>query len=249
MGILGGVFSLISGGNNSAKAERQRLDNYRDTLQAQVDAMAIEANNRLRDLEENELNSPAYNQWVKDGKTHFGVKGKTVQQVQSEYWRIKRFLDAKTSTVEGARQVLDNISSIVHFDGATPMTQAQAQTFFRIADRIKDYYKMTGESAKALDYQKIWETLNKMISHNLIDLDKAELDVNEIEQKLIELEIVEQEIEIFKQLELEEELQERAMRQYGGDKSYFPKIKLPSPFTVAKTVFKIARGFLRIFGI
>lgn len=165
-------------------------------LQAQVDVMAKEANARLDELAKNELtSSPAYNNWAQNGEVRFGVKGKTYQEVQSEFWRTKNFLDAKTSTVKGAQDVLNQISRNTGFTGETgKLTQDEASQFFKLADRISDYYEMTGESAKALDYQAIWETINTAIGRANLRISEVGNGVRDIEQIAKVTEIVEEEI-------------------------------------------------------
>lgn len=169
-------------------------------LQAQVDAMAKEANARLDELARNEMNSPAYANWVQNGEIRFGVKGKTYQEVQSEYWRTKNFLDAKTSTVKGAQDVLNQISRNTGFKSETgKLTQDEASSFFKLADRISDYYKMTGDSAKALDYQKIWEQINTAIERADLRIDEVGYEVKEIEQIAKVTEKVEEEIKAIQE--------------------------------------------------
>lgn len=147
-------------------------------LQKEVNKMAKEANALLDSLEENEMKSPAYNRWYRDGQVRFGVQGKTYQQVQSEYWRTKNFLDAKTSTVQGAKEVLNQISRNTGY--GREMSQEMASNYFKLASQISDYYKMTGESAKALDYQHIWEQVNIAVKNGNASLDRANYKVEEI---------------------------------------------------------------------
>lgn len=190
-GILDGIFGSENGSN-----EREKLEIKKEELQQQVNELAKEANARLDALEENEMRTPAYSQWEQDGAVRFGVEGKTYQQVQSEYWRIKNFLDAKTSTVEGARSVLDNISANTGFYGQSgELTQDEATQYFRLADRIKEYYIMSGESAKALDYQKIWEQVNMAIDRGIVILDDVDKSVSDIERIAREIEKIEERLE------------------------------------------------------
>lgn len=172
-------YITVSGIKQETKAY---AESKRNELAKEVRQMAKEANKRLDDLAKSEIASPAYSQWVRNGETRFGVIGKTYQQVQSEYWRIKNFLDAKTSTVQGAKAVLDDIARNVGYRGE--MTSDKAREFFRLANRIKDYYKMTGQSARALDYQLIWENINIAIEKAGLNLDAVELSVKNIEDLL-----------------------------------------------------------------
>lgn len=186
-------------------------------LQAQVDVMAKEANARLDELAKNEMNSPAYANWVQNGEVRFGVKGKTYQEVQSEYWRTKNFLDAKTSTVKGAQDVLNQISRNTGFTGETgKLTQDEASQFFKLADRISDYYKMTGDSAKALDYQKIWEQINTAIERADLRIDEVGYEVKEIEQIAKVTEKVEEEIKAIQEDPINALTPPKDIVGYGG---------------------------------
>ena len=42
-----------------------------------------------------------------------------------------------------------------------------------LAERIKQYYQAVNESARALDYQKIWENINTQVQRKKIDLRSA----------------------------------------------------------------------------
>lgn len=186
-------------------------------LQAQVDVMAKEANARLDELAKNEMNSPAYANWVQNGEVRFGVKGKTYQEVQSEYWRTKNFLDAKTSTVKGSQDVLNQISRNTGFTGETgKLTQDEASQFFKLADRISDYYKMTGDSAKALDYQKIWEQINTAIERADLRIDEVGYEVKEIEQIAKVTEKVEEEIKAIQEDPINALTPPKDIVGYGG---------------------------------
>lgn len=167
-------------------------------LQKEVDTLAKEANRRLDELKRNEIESPAFNKWVENGSTRFGVKGKTYQQVQSEYWRIKNFLDAKTSTVQGAQDVLRQMAHNTGFKGT--FNQYNSKAFFRLADKIRQYYEMAGDTAKSLDYQLIWTQLNMMIERNEKLLDSVEgIGVDQIEDALIEIGELNKEMDILNQ--------------------------------------------------
>ena len=69
-------------------------------LKKETSRLASMANKRLDRLESNNLTMmPSYMSWQANGAIRFSVKGKTYNQLQSEYWRVKHFLDERTSTV------------------------------------------------------------------------------------------------------------------------------------------------------
>lgn len=203
MGFFGDLFRGLFGGGSGGSGgsvESYELQSKKEQLQSEVDIMAKEANERLTDLRQNDLEqSPAYTKWVEGGSVAFGVRGKTYQEVQSEFWRVKNFLDAKTSTVSGAKDVLSKVSELVGVD--TDMTAKEASNYFTLADRIKQYYEMSGESAKALDYQAIWEVVNIAIQKGAVTLDRNDYTVSEIERILEEIKGIERQEEELKRQE------------------------------------------------
>lgn len=193
------------------------LQDKKEQLQAQVNTLAKEANARLDELERNEMESPAYSQWVKDGQVRFGVQGKTYQQVQSEYWRTKNFLDAKTSTVQGAQSVLEQISRNTGYYGESgKLTQDEARQFFNLADKLKNYYEMTGQSAKALDYQLIWEQVNIAIQNGVRVTDDVETSVRAIEEIAKMEEVIDDEIKAIQENPVEALTPPIDVVGYGG---------------------------------
>ncbi len=145
-------------------------------LKKEVSRMASMANKRLVRLEKNELTElPAYQSWVDGGSIKFSVKGKDYNQLQSEFWRLKNFLDNKTSLVRQANRYLREMAENtgIQYNGLADL-KAKASEFFRLADKIKEYYKMSELNALALDYQKIWEQINVQIKQGVLDLTGVE---------------------------------------------------------------------------
>lgn len=150
-------------------------DEYK-VLKKEVSRMASMANKRLKRLEKNELTHlPSYKAWEENGSIRFSVKGKTHQQLQSEYWRLKNFLDAKTSTVRGANKFLQEMAQNtgIKYNGLADL-KTKSQKFFELANKIKQYYKNAEQSALALDYQKIWQQINEQIKQGVIIIDSEE---------------------------------------------------------------------------
>ena len=150
-------------------------DEYK-ALKKEVSRMASMANKRLKRLEKNELTHlPSYKAWEENGSIRFSVKGKTHQQLQAEYWRLKNFLDAKTSTVRGANAFLKEMAQNmgIKYNGLADL-KTKSQKFFELANKIKQYYKNAEQSALALDYQKIWQQINEQIKQGVITIDSEE---------------------------------------------------------------------------
>jgi len=163
-------------------------------LKKEVSRMASMANKRLRRLERNELTElPAYKSWVEGGAIKFSVKGKDYNQLQSEFWRLKRFLDNKTSLVRQANKYLKEMAENtgIKYNGLADL-KTKAKEFFKLADKIKEYYKMSELNALALDYQKIWEQINVQIKQGVLDLTGVESTEQTLQRFINEIDRVSQ---------------------------------------------------------
>lgn len=150
-------------------------DEYK-ALRKEVSRMSSMANKRIKRLESNELTElPAYKSWYDNGHIKFSVKGKDYNSLQSEFWRLKRFLDDKTSTVRQANRFLKEMAQNtgIKYNGLSDLKNKSKQ-FFELADKIKQYYQSANKSAIALDYQKIWQQINTQIKQGVIDIGGTE---------------------------------------------------------------------------
>ena len=174
----------------------EAIETEQKALRAQVSRLASMANKRLERLEKNELtSSPAYQKWEQDGRHRFSVSGKSYSEVQSEYWRVKDFLEMRTSSVTGTKAVLQDIATNIgwgkiNFNDIT-LTQAQLSNFFTIADTVSQYLESVDESAAALDYQEIWDTINAAYQQGKIDFNSAELDAEQMQGIVSEMMVLE----------------------------------------------------------
>lgn len=162
----------LGSGLNMAVARAS--DKYKE-FRKEVSRLAQVANKRIARLEKNNLTElPAYRAWEKNGSIHFSVKGKSYQELQSEYWKIKNLLDDVTSTVKGANKYLKEIAQNtgIKYNGVKDLKK-QLSNFFRLADKIKEYYSSIGQSAQALAYQKIWQQINLFVKSSNVDMSQA----------------------------------------------------------------------------
>ena len=123
------------------KTEIEAIEHEQKALRAQVSQLAGIANKRLDRLEKNELtSSPAYQKWEQNGSHRFSVSGKSYSEVQSEYWRVKDFLEMRTSSVTGTKAVLQEIATNIGWGKIDftdiASTQEQLSNFFTMADTV-----------------------------------------------------------------------------------------------------------------
>ena len=179
------------------KTEIEAIEHEQKALRAQVSHLASMANKRLDRLEKNELtSSPAYQKWEQNGSHRFSVSGKSYSEVQSEYWRVKDFLEMRTSSVTGTKAVLQEIATNIgwgkiDFDNIA-LTQEQLSNFFAIANTVSQYLDSVDESAAALDYQEIWDTINAAYQQGKIDFNNAELDAEQMQGIVSEMLVLEE---------------------------------------------------------
>ena len=160
-------------------------DKYKE-LRAEVSRMASMANKRLNRLENNNLTMlPAYQSWEQNGSIRFSVKGKDYNQLQAEFWRLKNFLDDRTSTVREAnaflREMAENTG--IQYHGLDDLKNKSAR-FFELAEKIREYNQAIGQAAQALDYQKIWQQINTAVQQDALDLSEAVSSDEQLERFL-----------------------------------------------------------------
>ena len=141
--------------------------------------LASLANKRVARLEANDLtDSPAYQMYIKTGGK-FGVKGKNHNELQQEVARLKRFIDAQTSTVKGVTNTLKEMADNtgIQYKNLKEL-KAKSAKFFELASKVEQYLRTVEDMASAIGYQKIWETINQYVNSGEIDLSNADGDID-----------------------------------------------------------------------
>ena len=134
--------------------------------------------------QQNLVDSPAYKQWVEDGSARFGVRGKSMAQVQAEVGRLHKFINQATSTVRGAKTYYKNVAGsvgIVEWE-SIPDLQNKLNSFFSITGKVKEYLHNSKEIGVAIGYQQIWDAVSdyvQEVSNEAIDVEYAVMEVAE----------------------------------------------------------------------
>lgn len=150
--------------NDRERQIKKDIANFR----RKVSRRASVANKRLERLSKLNIDSDAYNQWVKNGAIRFGVKGKTTSQVVAELDRIEHFLQLESATVKGAKRIYqETIKNIGADTSNTPAFSIHTGNFFKIASKLSQLLESANESALALDYHKIWKAINTYVSKSM----------------------------------------------------------------------------------
>ena len=154
-------------------------------LRQEASRLASLANKRLKRIEEQNLQqSPAYQSWIDSGGAKFGVRGKSMEQVQAEVGRLENFIEKSTSTVTGAKNHFKNVANTV---GITeykdiPDLQNKLNDFFELSGKVKEYLHNSKEIGVAIGYQKVWEVVSDYVQEvgdELVDVESSVLDIAE----------------------------------------------------------------------
>lgn len=178
------MVDIVSGDNFKAGVKKAQAD-----FRKEVSRLASLANKRLQRLESAKLtDSPAYQKWVENGAVKFGVKGKTYNQLQSEMARIKRFINAQTSTIRGVNRNLKEMAANTGIKyGTLKELRSKAASFFELASKVEQYLRTVNDMASAIGYNKIWEVINEYVEREKIDLSGAENNIDELSKMVSEL--------------------------------------------------------------
>ena len=151
----------------------------------EIQKLMNKANKRLKRLEQANLKtSPAYQGLYREGgwtekESRFGVKGKTAKEINREYIRIKKFLNDSTSTVRGATKVLKETAKNVGLKYRNVRELKEiAPKFFELASKARQYLESSNRQAEALDYNKIFNAVNRLTKKGKLDLANV-VDVGE----------------------------------------------------------------------
>lgn len=178
---------------DSTMDDTSDLDAKIARLKARISKLARKANARLRRLEKAELTgSPAYQYWLNSGGINFGVRGKDYNQLQAELARLNGFLNAKTSTVRGAKAMLKDIASNTGLTGDYREIMNNSANFFRLAGMVEQYLNSAEGAANAINYREIWQAVNTYVQTSGDTLDSAEADIESIVPLVAEIAQLEQ---------------------------------------------------------
>lgn len=182
-----------SGGDrvrNLLKAKKMLHEAKKQKLYTKLKALYAEAKRNIRDLQSHNLgDTPAIQKLEENGKIKFSVKGKTYNELQSDYFRLKRFMEAETSTVKGATNVLENIAKNINIQyNDLNEIIAKSRVFFDIASKVEQILETQSQLAFTMGYQTIWTAVNNMVERkkiNLQDMSNIEEAANIVYDSLI----------------------------------------------------------------
>lgn len=118
----------------------------RAELAKEVSILASAGNKRIKRLQQAGYNTPALRYTMRHGG-NFSVKGKDKDALLEEFKRVKGFLNAKTSSVRGAKQSIkefnENMNKLNPDDKKHELTNEEIETFWEAVDRIREEKPVT----------------------------------------------------------------------------------------------------------
>ncbi len=148
----------------------------------EVTKLSSMANKRIARLEQAGLtSSPAYKKWFEDGGQKFGVKGKTINEVQAEMSRLNSFINSNTSTIRGLNSTLKEMAANtgIKYSNIQELHK-KSEKFFELSSKVEQYLRTVEDMASAIGYQKIWEAVNQYVKETGVDLGSTNLDVDQM---------------------------------------------------------------------
>ena len=175
---------------NLLKAKKMVHEAKKQKLYTKLKALYAEAKRNIMDLQKHNLgDTPAIQKLEENGKIKFSVKGKTYNELQSDYFRLKRFMEAETSTVKGATNVLENIAKNINIQyNDLNEIIVKSRVFFDIASKVEQILEAQSQLAFTMGYQTIWTAVNNMVERkkiNLQDMPSIEESANIVYDSLI----------------------------------------------------------------
>ena len=155
---------------------------WSQNLRKEASRLSSMANKRIQRLENAGLtHSPAYKKWLADGGQKFGVKGKSINEVQAEVSRLKNFINSNTSTIRGLNNTLKEMAANTGMKYSNVKElHAKAENFFELASKVEQYLRTVEDMASAIGYQKIWEAINQYVQVSEADLSSANIDLDQM---------------------------------------------------------------------
>ena len=165
---------------NLLKAKQMLHEAKKQKLYTKLKALYADAKRNIMDLQRHNLgDTPAIQKLEENGKIKFSVKGKTYNELQSDYFRLKRFMEAETSTVKGATDVLENIAknTNIQYNDLNELI-IKSRAFFDIASKVEQILEAQSQLAFTMGYQTIWTAVNNMVERKMVNL----RDIHNIEE-------------------------------------------------------------------
>lgn len=144
------------------KLNRQQMREY-------VERIAATANKRLRTLKKRGMNTPAVQQVNQSRRGTFSTRGKNLNELRAEFMRAKRFLQGKTSTVAGWKNVVNSTIKTLKTHNINISSQ-QFNEFWQTYQKLVEKDPTTAD--KNMKYEILRELNDQFVDKSNDDLDE-----------------------------------------------------------------------------
>ena len=127
-------------------------------LRKATNQLVSAANKRIRRFEQADQKSPALSHVMEHGG-RFSTRGKSFNQVRSEYARARRFLESETGNIRGARRVETRVISGLHNAGVD-ISPDQYNQFWSAYEKLKELNPEVAD--KRFKYMAMKELSNRI---------------------------------------------------------------------------------------
>lgn len=164
---------------------RNTLTKKQKTFRQEVSRLNSMANKRIKRLANSEFNtSPAYKKWVESGSQYFSIRGKSQQDVWKEYYRVQQFLNYETSTITGAKKVLQKTNENFKLDLTYEELIERSGDLYRLSDKVQEVLTIQGKGA-LYDSDQIMNAVGLVVQDNdLVSLDDIDSLIDYVEDYL-----------------------------------------------------------------
>lgn len=180
-----------------------RQDPRIEALKNELRPMIKRANQRLLRLEQGGLTSSHGYQAAQDvtgrGKPRFGIGGKSLEELQDIRRKARNFLDYKSSTVTGSKELLKSYAKQmrVPFSDDPERLVEESSKFFRLSNYVQEYIRNTSQE-RHISSDEVFMGISRAVDAGNVDLD----DIN------------------FEDFDLNMDQMERIIQEAGGDTQF-----------------------------
>lgn len=156
-----------------------------------VSKIGATANKRIKSFQNANIQSPAYNAVNRGGK--ITAKGKSLNQLRSEYSRARTFLKSKTGTVSGYKKTRQSTRTALAQSGVS-VSDEKMDEMLNVYEKLKDIDSSIAD--RRLKY-KTMDEVGKMLDSGKNPDDITDFMINRINQLYEEMEETENDISEF----------------------------------------------------
>lgn len=168
----------------------RNLTPWQKDYRKEVSRLNSMANKRIKRLQASGFKeSPALKKWEKSGGKYFSIRGKTQQEARREFYRVREYLDADTSSITGTKKILKSMADRTgQVYTSLVDLQEDSKAFFELSNKIGEYLHVKGLGSQALESTRLWQAINHYTEINNVSIKSGNVDelVSKISDMIIQ---------------------------------------------------------------